>query len=189
MRFRIGTKVVPRRRRPLQGRRFFIEGSPDMDQKNYIAWIRSHVGDEKIILNAACVVIPDAKGRILLQKRSDNGKWGMPGGLLELDEPIATGAIREVREETNLEVRLTGFVGVFVNPSMTWRERDRAEVVCFSFTGESVAGELRVNDGESLAFDWFGPDEIPEIHSSDNLATIKAYFAGERNLVEGRRYS
>lgn len=159
-----------------------------MEKKSYIAWIRSLVGDAKIILNAACVVIPNDKGEILLQMRSDNLKWGLPGGLLELDEPIAEGAIREVREETNLDVRITGFVGVFVNPSMTWRKKDKAEVICHSFVGEITGGALRINDDESLGFGWFGPAELPEIHSSDNRDTIRAYFAGERNLVEGRRY-
>jgi len=160
-----------------------------MDKKSYIAWIRGLVGDAKIILNAACVVIPNDKGEILLQKRSDNRKWGLPGGLLELDEPIADGAIREVREETNLDVEIAGFVGVFVNPSMTWRKKDKAEVICHSFVGRVVGGQLRINDDESLGFDWFTLANLPEIHSSDNLETIRAYFAGERNLVEGRRYS
>ncbi len=159
-----------------------------MEKPSYIKWIRGLVGDAKIILNAACVVIPNDKNEILLQKRSDNLKWGLPGGLLELDEPIAQGAIREVKEETALDVRITGFIGVFVNPCMTWRKTDKAEVICHSFVGEVDGGTLKINDDESLGFGWFRRDNLPEIHSSDNLETILAYFAGERNLVEGRSY-
>ncbi|HAQ56996.1 MAG TPA: NTP pyrophosphohydrolase [Acholeplasmatales bacterium] len=159
-----------------------------MEKQSYIAWIRGLVGDAKIILNAACVVIPNDKGEILLQKRSDNLKWGLPGGLLELDEPIALGAVREVKEETDLDVKITGFIGVFINPLMTWRKTDKAEVICHSFVGEVTGGTLSIHDDESLAFGWFKKDNLPEIHSSDNRETIMAYFAGERNLVEGRSY-
>ncbi|MFH0993505.1 MAG: NUDIX domain-containing protein [bacterium] len=156
---------------------------------SYIAWIRGLIGDAKIILNAACVVIPNDKGEILLQQRSDNQLWGLPGGLMELGESIAQTAIREVKEETNLDVTLTGFVGVFVNPAMTWRKTDKAQVICHSFVGAIAGGTLAINDGESLNFGWFGPDNLPCIHSSDNAETIQAFFKGQRNLIEGRRYS
>ncbi len=156
--------------------------------QSYIVWIRGLVGDAKIILNAACVVIPNAKGEILLQQRSDSQLWGLPGGLMELGESISATAIREVKEETNLDVALTGFIGVFINPAMTWRKTDKAEVICHSFVGAIQSGDLTVNDAESLGFGWFGPDNLPPIHSSDNLATIRAFFAGKRNLVEGRSY-
>ncbi len=171
---------------------FFIFESGDArmtQDQNYITWIRGLVGDAKIILNAACVVVPNARGEILLQQRSDNGLWGLPGGLKELGESISGTAVREVKEETNLDVVLTGFVGVFINPAMTWRKTDRAEVICHSFIGAITGGELAVNDNESLGFGWFGPDNLPPIHSVDNQETIQAFFAGERNLVEGRRYT
>ena len=52
-------------------------------------------------------------GKILLQRRADNGKWGLVGGLLELDETYEQAALREIREETGLAVRLTAFLGIF----------------------------------------------------------------------------
>ncbi|MCK7488424.1 MAG: NUDIX domain-containing protein [Bacillus subtilis] len=74
---------------------------------------------------------------------ADTLKWGFPGGLMELEESIADCAVREVFEETALEVRLTGFIGIFNNPMMRWRVADEARILAFAFTGEIVAGTLQ----------------------------------------------
>jgi 8-oxo-dGTP pyrophosphatase MutT (NUDIX family) len=160
-----------------------------MDQpKSYILYMREMVGDKKFLLTAACVVLADEKGRVLLQERADSKKWGLPGGLMELDEPIADCAVREVFEETGLHVRLTGFLGVFNNPLMRWRVKDEARVLAFAFTGEVVGGTLSVHDDESLRFDWFDKDHLPTLHSVDTAEILDAFFQGKRNLVEGRNY-
>jgi ADP-ribose pyrophosphatase YjhB (NUDIX family) len=159
-----------------------------MEKPSYIRFIRSKVKTAKIILNAACAVIADEDGKVLLQKRSDNKKWGLPGGLLELDESIQDAVLREVKEETDLDIELTDFIGVFVNPDMRWRVADDAEVICFSFVGKIVGGTLKINDSESLAFGYFGRGELPEIHSVDNVQTIQAYFDHRHHLVEGRQF-
>ena len=160
-----------------------------MEDQSYIAYIRSMVGNNRIILNATAVVIVDEENRILLQKRADNGLWGLPGGLLELDETIAECAIREVKEETNLDITLTKFIGVFVNPNMTWREKDKAQVFAFGFVGNVIGGTLEMNDGESLALQYFAKADIPPVHSKDNEAIINAYYRNEFNLVEGKYYN
>ncbi len=56
------------------------------DKKNYIQWIRSKVGHEKIILVFAGGCIFNDKGEVLLQRRGDTNKWGFPGGAIELGE-------------------------------------------------------------------------------------------------------
>ncbi|MDD3126185.1 MAG: NUDIX domain-containing protein [Candidatus Izemoplasmatales bacterium] len=159
-----------------------------MENRDYITFIRSKVGNAKIILNAACAVIVNDKKEILLQKRCDNHKWGLPGGLMELDESIVKTMIREVKEETNLDVEPCDFIGVFINPNMRWRVADEAQVICFSFVAKIISGDLRVNDLESLELRYFGKDELPEIHSIDNVQMIQAYYSGKRNLIEGREY-
>jgi 8-oxo-dGTP pyrophosphatase MutT (NUDIX family) len=159
-----------------------------MPDKSYIVYMREMVGDNKFLLTAACVVIADEQNRVLLQQRSDTFKWGMPGGLMELEESIVDCAVREVKEETALDVRLTGFLGVFNNPMMRWRIKDEARILAFAFTGEIIGGTLRVNDSESVGFAWFGKDELPELNSPDTYEILEAYFNGKRNLVEGRSF-
>lgn len=155
---------------------------------SYIEFIRSKIKEEKIILNSCSVVIVNEKNEVLLQKRSDNHQWGLPGGLMELDETIEQCALREVKEETNLDIVLTKFLGVFVNPKMTWREKDQAQVFSFSFVGKIVGGFLKVNDNESLGFEYFSRENLPWIHSIDNYETIQAYYNHESGLVEGKIY-
>ena len=55
-------------------------------------------------VSVAAAILDDA-GRFLVIRRADNGRWEPPGGVLELDESITDGLIREVREETGLDVR------------------------------------------------------------------------------------
>ena len=145
---------------------------------DYIKDLRQYIGNKKIILNCSGAVI-ERNGRILLQRRSDNGLWGMPGGLLELDETYAEAAVREIREETGLEVRLTAFLGVFHNYDMVWGNGDRAHTIGGYFTAEITGGELRV-DEESLELHFFGEDELPPLFAEDHRAAVAAYFSGFR---------
>ncbi|HOP57129.1 MAG TPA: NUDIX domain-containing protein [Bacillota bacterium] len=155
---------------------------------NYIKYLRNMVGDNKVILCACSVVIVNEKNEVLLEKRSDNHLWGLPGGLMELEESIEECAIREVYEETFLKIRLTRFLGIFNNPMMRWREHDEARVIAFAFAAKIVGGSLRVNDHESLEMQYFSKDKLPRIHSVDNYETINAYYAGKEALVEGKEY-
>jgi len=147
------------------------------------------VGDKMVMLNSTAVILTNKKNQILLQKRSDNGFWGLPGGLLELDETIEEGAIREVKEETNLDIVITKFIGVFVNPLVIWRKHDKAKVICFGFVGDVLSGELQMNDDESLELRYFDLEAIPKLHSLDNQEIVKAYIAGKYNLIEGKYYN
>ncbi|MBX6768488.1 MAG: NUDIX domain-containing protein, partial [Actinomadura rubrobrunea] len=65
---------------------------------------------------AASAVVTDDAGRILLQRRSDNGLYALPGGTMDLGESLPETAIREVREETGLDVEITGLVGIYTDP-------------------------------------------------------------------------
>ena len=107
---------------------------------DYIKSIRPRLGHQKILLNCAGAVI-EQDGKILLQRRSDNGGWGLPGGLLELEETYAQAAIREVREETGLDCRLTAFLGRTDEESLELRffSREELPALCFEDHRAAVA--------------------------------------------------
>ncbi len=131
-----------------------------------------------IILNCAgALIIRD--GRILFQRRTDNGKWGLIGGLLEMNETYEQAALREIREETGLEVRLDSFLGIFHNHDMVWSNGDAAHVLSAMYTASIVSGEPRI-DEESYELRFFAPDEIPELFAEDHIAALNAYFEGVR---------
>lgn len=57
-----------------------------------------------LLQDGAAAIIVNDKGQILLQSRADNDRWGLPGGCQELGERFEDTVIREVKEETNLDV-------------------------------------------------------------------------------------
>src|SRR2546428_8765233 len=62
------------------------------------------------------VLIRDDQGRFLLEKRSDTGLWGIPGGRIEPGETVRDAAVREILEETGLTVGITKLIGVYSDP-------------------------------------------------------------------------
>ena len=145
---------------------------------DYIHELRKKIGPEKIILNCAgAVIVKD--GKILFQRRTDNGKWGLNGGLLEMNETYEQAALREIREETGLEVRLDSFLGIFHNHHMVWSNGDAAHVISAMFTASILRGEPRI-DEESYELRFFGKDEIPGLFAEDHIAALDAYFKGIR---------
>jgi 8-oxo-dGTP pyrophosphatase MutT (NUDIX family) len=66
---------------------------------------------------AVTAVIVNDQGELLLQKHTDNNLWGLPGGAMDIGESIREAVIREVKEETALDVDPTGVVGIYSDPS------------------------------------------------------------------------
>jgi ADP-ribose pyrophosphatase YjhB (NUDIX family) len=145
---------------------------------DYIHELRKDIGSRKIILNSAgAVIIMD--GKILLQRRTDNGQWGLIGGLVELNETYEEAALREIREETGLDVTLESFLGIFHNHNMVWSNGDAAHVISAMFTARIISGEPRI-DEESYELRFFGKEELPSLFAEDHIAALDAYFQGVR---------
>ena len=145
---------------------------------DYIHELRKLTGPRKLILNCGGVVI-EKDGKVLFQRRADNGKWGLIGGLVEMNETYAQAAVREAREETGLEVKLTGFLGIFHNHDMVWANGDAAHVISAMYTAEIVSGDPRI-DEESFELRFFGKDEFPELFAEDHIAALEAWRGGVR---------
>jgi 8-oxo-dGTP pyrophosphatase MutT (NUDIX family) len=71
---------------------------------SYVQELRALIGHRLLILAGATVIVRDAAGRVLMQRRSDNGQWGLPGGALEPGESLEETGRREVWEETGVRV-------------------------------------------------------------------------------------
>ena len=76
----------------------------------YWKMLRDKVGNMPIMLMAAGVIIQNKAGEILLQKRSDSNKWGIPGGMLDYGESAEEAAIREVHEETGVDAAIISHI-------------------------------------------------------------------------------
>src|SRR6476619_316959 len=69
-----------------------------------------------VIRAGVAAVICDGE-RVLLQRRDDNGRWGLPGGGVDPGESVRTAIVREVREETGLDVEPLRLIGVYSYPA------------------------------------------------------------------------
>ena len=149
-------------------------------KKNYIKWIRSKVGHAPIFGNHAAAVIFDKKGRILLQKRRDNHKWGLLGGHIEIGETFREAVAREVEEESGLIIRPGKLLGVYLIPSHRLSYPDGDVVVPIGVVfycrilkkGNSTRKHLK----ETLELRYFAQNEIPEIWNSQTKLVIKDAF-------------
>ncbi|WP_418957572.1 NUDIX hydrolase [Streptomyces tritici] len=100
---------------------------------------------------AGAVVRED--GRLLAIRRADNGTWELPGGVLELAEAPEAGVVREVFEETGIQVEVDELTGVYKNTTRG--------IVALVFRCKPSGGSERTSD-ESTAVDWLTPEEVSE---------------------------
>jgi ADP-ribose pyrophosphatase YjhB (NUDIX family) len=92
-------------------------------------------------------------GQVLLTKREDSDMWCLPGGGVDDGESLAAAAVREVREETGLEVRLTRLVGLYSLPA----RGDHVAVLA----AEQIGGALAPHPGEVVEAEFFDPAALP----------------------------
>jgi len=130
---------------------------------SYLSWIRSKVGQRKIFLPFASVILHDDQERILLQHRTDLNLWGLPGGILEIGEDILTCARRELLEETGLITGSLQLVGLYSDPQydMVYPNGDQVQQYTLCFKGEVTGGEMRVDGIENSEQAFFKFDELP----------------------------
>jgi 8-oxo-dGTP pyrophosphatase MutT (NUDIX family) len=130
---------------------------------------------------AASAAVLDEVGRLLLQRRVDNGLWAIPGGAMEMTESLPEAAVREVREETGYEVEVTGLVGTYTDARHVIAYSDgevrRQFNVCFR--ARVVGGELAVSD-ESHESGWFSAEESAglDMHHTQRLRVEHAFKQG-----------
>ena len=110
-----------------------------------------HYDDPKV---AACVIC-EIDGKVVLLRRGiepNYGQWVFPGGFLDRGERVEDAAVREAREEVNVEVRVQRLLNVYSYPGHP--------VVVVVYVGHVVNGVPSVGD-EAIELRLFGSDEIP----------------------------
>lgn len=116
------------------------------------------------VVPSTTAIVTDSDGRILLVHRVDNGLWALPGGGMDLGESIEDCAIREVKEETGLDVELTGLVGVYTNPRhvIEYADGEVRQQFSLCYTTRLLGGHL-AHDDESTEIRWVHPADIPAL--------------------------
>ena len=117
--------------------------------------------DGRLRLGCSAIIFDEARTKVLLTRRADNGLWCTPGGAMEPGESAAEACEREVFEETGLTVRVKRLVGVYSNPDqlVIYPDGTKVQIVALSFEAEIISGELGLSN-ETTGFGYFTFDEI-----------------------------
>ena len=144
----------------------------------YISELRKVVGNRTLIMPCACLIISDGSGRILLQKRVDDGTWGYHGGAIEIDESVEDALRREVREELNIELDEIKLFGIYSGPQYhhVYPNQDETSCIDIVYTCEKYHGDMKLQEEEVSEIAWFDKDTIPENISTNHIQPIRDFF-------------
>lgn len=130
---------------------------------SYVHELRKIIGNRAINVVGSCVILQNDERQLLMVKRVDNGKWGLPAGLLELGEAIEDCARRELMEETGIHAQKLELLIVASGNDMhhKYPNGDEAFIICAVFRCSVYEGEPRVNDHESTEVAFFSLATLP----------------------------
>ena len=131
---------------------------------SYIEDLRALIGHVRVNLCGSTVIIRNSERKILMQQRKyPYGRWGVPGGLMELGEAAEDTARREIFEETGMKLGPLKLLGVYSGQNYFCRAANGDEyyTVVIAYIADEFFGEPVVHDDESLQFQWFDPLELP----------------------------
>jgi 8-oxo-dGTP diphosphatase len=112
------------------------------------------------LVGIGAIIIEDQ--RVVLVKRGHaplQGKWSIPGGVLEVGETLRKAVVREVREETALTIEPGELLGVFERVIPDEQGKMRYHYVLIDFLCRRATGELKAGDDAAEAA-WFRKDQL-----------------------------
>ena len=145
----------------LVGFKLYTELLEYMDSNQFY----SIINPNESISIGACAVIINCQQEVLLEKRADNGYWGLPGGSVDPGESVSEALVREVFEETGLTVEIIKLVGIYSDPReysiMTYPDGSIIHYVSITFYCKPVTGTITCSS-ESLDIQYFNVNVIPK---------------------------
>lgn len=131
---------------------------------------------------SASAIVTDEQGRILLVKRRDNTLWALPGGGHDIGETIEQTAIREVKEETGLDVQVVGLSGVYTDPAhvVAFSDGEVRQQFSLCFTTTVLGGQL-ATDHESTDVAWTDPADIGALDMHPSMRLRITHYLDQRS--------
>jgi ADP-ribose pyrophosphatase YjhB (NUDIX family) len=134
-----------------------------------------------LALGCSATIFDSTRQKVLLTRRSDNGRWCLPGGRTESGESIVETCLRETLEETGLEVRVVQLLGVYSSPHrlVEYPDGNRYHVVALNFEVEPIGGALMISD-ETTDYGYFSWDEMAHMDVMEtHIERLTDVFSGE----------
>ncbi len=136
-------------------------------------------GKECIGVGGGALIVNDA-GDVLLARRTKNtrndaGQWSKPGGTVEYGEKVADAIVREIKEELNIDIVMTGYL-----PHVDhFLSEEQQHWVAFNYIARIVGGEVTNMEPEKCdAVAWFPCEQLPENSTQTTRESIAHYLAG-----------
>jgi 8-oxo-dGTP pyrophosphatase MutT (NUDIX family) len=134
--------------------------------------MRKRIGHAPLFLaGVTAIVVRD--GRILLGRRSDNGRITPPTGIVDPGEEPGDAAVRETLEETGVRVRADRLVWVHQIPRVVYPNGDECDFLDLVYRCEWLEGEPYAADGELTEAGWYGLDDLPTFDLPDMRRRIE----------------
>ncbi|MBO7179126.1 MAG: NUDIX domain-containing protein [Clostridia bacterium] len=146
---------------------------------SYIGELRKLVGHAPIMAVATVGILYSEEKGILLEKRTDTGNWCLPGGAVELNEALEEALSREVKEETNLEIRNPKLFDIKANIRMVYPNKDEVYYTDVVYIINEFCGELKP-DNESSELVFFDSDNLPENMIPTQIEYIEKFIKETR---------
>lgn len=138
---------------------------------DYIKDIRKKIGHAPIFCPGSGAIIYK-QGKVLLQKRQDNGKWSIHGGAVELGETYLQALDRELKEEINVKPINPQLVGIYTGKKFYFEYPNGDKIydsLCV-FLVEEYEGNLQKDNSEVADLQWFDLEDLPEqLDNEDGL--------------------
>ena len=124
------------------------------------------------IVPSVTAIVPNDQGKLLLVHKTDNDLWALPGGGMDVGESMADAVVREVKEETGIDVEVTGLVGIYSNPNhvMAYDDGEVRQQCSICFTTRMLGGQLATSS-ETKEVRFVDPADLAalNIHPSMRL--------------------
>lgn len=141
-------------------------------------------GDEFVansLVPATAAAILDDNSRLLLVQRRDSGKWAMPGGTMEMDESLEGCIVREVKEETGIDIELDAIIGTYTDPNtkIAYSDGEVRREFSVLFLARTHAVDV-VIDEESTNWKWIEMDQLESYpmaaSQQKRIADVKSFL-------------
>lgn len=141
-----------------------------------------HAPKANHIIPAASAIITNPEGNILLQRRRDNAFWALPGGTMEIGESISATVIREVKEETGLDVQPLYIVGIYSDPHhvIAYTDGEVRQQFSICFYCIILGGAIQMSE-ESTDIAFFSLQEIEQLPLHPSTRLRIQHYSEHRN--------
>jgi 8-oxo-dGTP pyrophosphatase MutT (NUDIX family) len=147
-----------------------------MPISDYLRNLRRKIGHDPVLIPAVCALVFNGRGEVLICRTRDDGKWHTVGGTMDPGEEPTAAVVREVKEETGLDVVAERVVGVYAGPFIRYANGDQVHCVTIAFACRPIDQNQQpfVADDESLEVRYFDPQNLPEMPPYDRDWILQA---------------